>query len=223
VYRRFLNIYRSIIAQVADLLFPRSCLGCREQGITLCRNCLKDIPKPEKNLPDWTRALFSYKSPLIKNSIWRLKYKYTYDIGKVFGELLFEALTKEYYNAQSSETRSIYLIPIPISKKRMQERGYNQARLLTNAILSCDDSGIFKDGTHFLKRKEMQSRQSHTKNKSARLQNIQGSFIPGDPLPPQSHFILIDDVVTTGATLEEAKKILSQMGACKISAYAIAH
>ncbi len=223
MYRHFLNICRSFIAQAADLLFPQSCLGCGEQRIVLCRNCLKDIPKPEKNLPDWIGALFSYKSTLIKNSIWRLKYKYTYDIGKVFGELLFEVLFAEVSGVTSYGIQHVYLIPIPISNKRIKERGYNQAALLTNAILNHDHAGIFKDGSQFLKRREMISRQSHTKNKSERLKNIQGSFVRGIPLREGSHFILIDDVVTTGATLEEAKKVLIAMGATKVTAYAIAH
>ncbi len=221
MYHEFMHKLRIWGITLSDMIFPRTCLGCGSSGTTLCATCLSTIPAPHANLPDWIFALYSYKHPLIKKSIWRLKYNYTYDIGQQLGKSMHHFLLQKF-PLQTTHS-PVYLIPIPLSHKRMRERGYNQAALLSNAMITHDHSGMIQDGSFFLRRQEMQNRQSHTKNKSERLRNIQGSFLPGEPLPAPAHFILIDDVVTTGATLAEAKKVLVQMGAQKISALTIAH
>ncbi len=208
---------------ILNLLFPRGCLECGTRDVLICTSCLRSVPPPNLNLPDWIQALFSYKHPLIRTSIWRLKYNYTYELGILFGRALYDALIVDISDERVFQNLPMYLVPIPITTKRRHERGYNQAELLTREILRNDSGQIFKDGSQFLGRKEMKIRQSHTKNKSERLANIQNSFFLKCPLPVHAHFIIIDDVVTTGATLEEARRILQEAGAEKVTAYTIAH
>ena len=206
-----------------DIFFPRTCIGCGKERTALCRACVEALPKPATNIPAWIHALYSYKHSIAKESIWRLKYTHTHDIARVYGGYMYDAIIVDVSERGAFETHTVYLVPIPLPRSRMRERGYNQAALIAHAIREHDTEKLLCDGSHFLKRKDMPVRQSHTKHKSERLKNIIGSFYTSHPLPKNAHCILIDDVVTTGATLIEAKRILTQSGARKVSAYTIAH
>jgi ComF family protein len=184
------------------------------------------IPSPEPNLPDWISALFSYKHSIVRQSIWKIKYSHTYDLCRIYGELLYQRIVADLQSVLT-DTRAwtrptIYLVPIPITKKRLRERGYNQAEIIVQAILECDRDGVFAHGAP-LARREMPTRQSHTKHRSDRFRNIQGSFVPVSPISHAAYYVLIDDVVTTGATLLEAKSILVTNNASQVRAYTIAH
>jgi ComF family protein len=219
----FAQRIESLRTILLDVLFPRRCLGCDASHTTLCDGCLSHVELPVPNLPAHVHALYSYKNPLIKKAVWKLKYSRTHDIARVFGIRLSEMIIGDFGEDGLPLSNPIYLIPIPISSKRMRERGYNQAKLLTDAMLLRDTSGILRNGSMFLKRHDSHIRQSHTKGKQERLQNIVGSFYAPKNLESNAHYILIDDVVTTGATLREAKRALMAAGTRKVSAYAIAH
>ena len=208
---------------ILDLFFPRTCVGCGKNKTSLCHACLADISASHENLPTWIRARYSYKNPVIRTSIWHLKYKNNHDIARVYGRALYDMILEDISETALFENRAVYLVPIPLSRKRMNERGYNQAELLVRALLALDTDHAFQNGEKFLKRRDTENRQSHVKNKQARLKNIVDSFEVRGPLPEHAHFILIDDVVTTGATLREARKTLLTAGVKKISAYAVAH
>lgn len=223
MYSYIYSKFHSVLNSILDIIFPRLCLGCKSQQTLLCPGCLEKAPHPNANLPPWIKALYSYKYPIIKNSIWQLKYQYAYGLGRIYGEILYDAISEDLARDPRLRNLPLYIVPIPVTSKRKRERGYNQAGLISHALLSCDVSHTYKDGSRFLKRLEMELRQSHTKNKIERIRNIKGSFILGEPLPANSHFLLIDDVVTTGATLEEARRVLLLGGASYVSAYAIAH
>lgn len=223
MFRTFMYRCKTITERLVDIIFPRTCLGCGVANYSICNRCLSKVPAPNENLPDWIDAVFTYRNPLIKTAIWKLKYNNNYDAGKILGKHLYAFLLEQLHEKLPFERPPFYLIPIPISSKRFRERGYNQASIIVSAILCEDKIGIFADGSHFIAKKDTEQRQSHTKNKNARLHNIRGSFIPAQNLPPRAHCILIDDVVTTGATLVEARNVLIAMGAKKVNAYTIAH
>ena len=144
-------------------------------------------------------------------------------IADVYGKLLFDMLLQDIGEKALFENQEIFLVPIPLSRSRMRERGYNQSELLVNAILRADTSRALQNGSRFLRRKDTTLRQSHTKEKRDRLKNIINSFVVNEKISRRAHFILIDDVVTTGATLREARKTLRTAGARKIHAYIIAY
>lgn len=223
MYRSFAQFAQNLRNTLLDILFPRSCLGCGKAETTLCFACLADVKAPIDNLPAYIHALYTYKHPLIKKSIWKLKYNYTHDLARVFGSRIRDAILEDVSEGALPSAREIYLIPIPLASRRMRERGYNQTKLLSTAIRSTDTSGALLDGTALLKRNDMRVRQSHTKGKRERLKNIVGTFYATRALSPRAHYILIDDVVTTGATIEEARRVLMEAGARKVTAYAVAH
>jgi ComF family protein len=114
--------------------------------------------------------------------------------------------------------------PIPISKTRLKERGYNQTLLLAKALVHLDNNQNFKLEENILLKIKETLHQARLKNKKARLENLLGTFeVINIEKIQNRNIILIDDVVTTGATLTEAKKVLRKAGAKKIIAFSIAH
>ncbi len=156
-------------------------------------------------------SLFCYKDPKIKEMIWSIKFRGSKHFAKIFGELLWKKL---------KDKRGV-LIPIPIHPKRRKERGFNQCEWICEEILKHDVCHRLKYEPHILERLVHSEQQSHS-NKEERIKNIKGVFsvtrnISGEDV------ILVDDVITTGATINEVQQLLLKAGANSVSIYTIAH
>ena len=219
----------NILQSLAKLLFRDECLICREIGSPCCENCIKNIPGSmldnSRPLSEYIHPVFDYRNKTISKLIWRLKYSNGTYIADIFGERTHEvlqSLINELFEMRG--VTSIVFIPIPLSKKRLKERGYNQSELIMKATLKHELNVPYSIETKTLVRKNLSSSQVKTKNKSARLLNTQGSF---GVLGPESirgkDIVLFDDVVTTGATLSEARKVLLASGARSVHAIVLAH
>jgi ComF family protein len=168
--------------------------------------------------------MYDYRDPIIKKTIWFLKYRGKKSLAKIFASAMYYQ-----YMEELSDLSIIYdfknptLIPIPLSKKRYMERGFNQSELLCKELLILSPTSFVLEKNVLLKQKDT-PHQAHIKDRQTRLKNIIGSFYIKNPkIIKNKNIILIDDVTTTGATLSEAKKILKQAGAKKIIAITIAH
>lgn len=219
------TLLHSIWRTFLDILFPLACLGCKRPGTALCLTCLQTVPPPEKILDETIYSLFSYRHPLIRRSIWMLKYKNRPGITESMGKVLYERMIMEYDDLlQFKNFRSPIVIPIPLSKKREHSRGYNQAALLSRAALLHDVEKLFSYSDNLVLRARDTKPQAHIKNRMRRLENIRGSFIvPSQGEVRGKNIILIDDVTTTGATVREVKSVLKKAGARHIVAFTIAH
>ena len=172
---------------------------------------------------DWIHPLFAYNDKKVKAIIWELKYEDNTKVLETIGKLIFEeivALTSDILTFDT-EARFI-LLPIPITVSKKRERGYNQSEYIAKAILPNDLSHILLYAPQwFLKVKETES-QSHSQSKGARIQNLAGCFKANQEVSGK-YIILIDDVVTTGTTLREARQELLNTGARDVFAFTIAH
>lgn len=214
----------SILRSLFDLIFPERCVGCRSRETSLCDTCLSLVPPPRENPETWIHAVFSYKDPRIKKAVWLLKYKNRKRLAQTFGNALADLVLEDIAeNIQFERAAHIVLVPIPISRSRLRERGYNQAYLIAAALKNRLGDARISIENNLLKKEIDTKRQSHTKSRRERLENIVGSFSGIKAYNPRAIYILIDDVTTTGATLLEAKKILRAGGARKIKAYTVAH
>lgn len=218
---RFLNT-------ILDTIFPANCISCGKTGADLCVTCLNDSPTAERETAKWIFPLYDYRHSAIKKSLWLLKYKGRKRLAKVFAEAMHPVILEELSELSVMENfREPLLLPIPLSKKRYRERGYNQAELICEALIKISNlrHGVdVKLERGILIKPRDTEHQARIENRSKRLKNIIGSFgIKNPERVAGRNIILIDDITTTGATLAEARKVLRQAGARKVIAFAVAH
>ena len=212
-----------ILMHLLDIVFPVNCLVCKKTGTLLCIACLNDFPKAERQTEEWIYPLFDYRHPPMKRAVWLFKYAGKKNLVKTFGENLAEYIMLELSELEPLENfRNPILIPIPLSRKRLKERGYNQAELLCESILAKNKNLTYMKKV-LVKTKETEH-QARLKDRDNRLKNLIGSFEVVDiSLIKNRNIILVDDVTTTGATLTEAKKVLRKAGARKVIGFTLAH
>ncbi|MFA6353342.1 MAG: phosphoribosyltransferase family protein [Candidatus Paceibacterota bacterium] len=222
---RFLNT-------ILDIVFPIKCMLCGKTGVDLCLDCLKEAPGAERESIKWVFPLYDYRHPTIKKSLWLLKYKGKKRLANIFAEIIYDKILEELSELSILENFvKPILIPIPLSSKRYRERGYNQAELICKELIKINHLrhgvNMQLENNILIKIKETEH-QARIKNRNIRLKNLIGSFAVKNKeknlnLIKNRNIILIDDITTTGATLNEARKILKQAGARKIIAFTVAH
>lgn len=189
----------------------KSCFRCGQpldnENITECGQCLQKI------IPfDRTIALFHYKKPidiLIKG----LKFTNKLIYARILGDLLGAKLQQSYKHDKPPDT----IIPVPLHKKRLQERGYNQALEIARPIASKFNIPIDYQSCQKVK---------HTKAQASipaqeRLNNMQKAFVVSKKFCAK-HIAIIDDVITTGATIRELSAAFRQHGAQTIDIWCCA-
>jgi ComF family protein len=196
-----------------NFLFPQKCLGCGEENSALCRECLAKIGMPTAPKEDNIFSASDYGDEVVKKAIWMLKYRGAKNLAEPLAELIFQ-------RTLFPKNGLGLVVPIPLSKKRKRERGYNQAELL--AIQLAEKIKIPVCADALVKIKDTPAQVS-VKNRSERLKNLDGAFaVKNAEKISGRNVILIDDVSTTGATLKEAKKVLRNAGAKKIISAVVA-
>lgn len=218
---RFLNT-------ILNIVFPPKCILCGKYGIDLCRECLKDIPAAERECAEWIFPLYDYRNPTIKKSLSLFKYKGKKRLAYIFAINIYDKITEELSELSIMENFvEPILIPIPLSPKRYRERGYNQAELICKELVKTDsvrDENKFNLENNVLFKIKDTEHQAHIKDRRIRLKNLTNTYgIKNRELIKGRNIILIDDIITTGATLNEARKILKQNGARKVIAFTVAH
>lgn len=210
---------------IVDILFPLRCIGCKKSDFYICDECIDKIPEPNHEKLEEIEACFDYQHPLIKKAIWDLKYynkkHASVALGKQLGIYMYEEI---------SELRQIYrgqkfiIIPVPLSKERFRERGYNQAEYLAHAFAQSFHEDIFEINTNIVLKTRDTGHQARIHNKKIRLKNIIGAFILNKNINLNNRIVFVlDDVTTTGATLTEIIKILKKAGAREVRGIAVAH
>ena len=239
----------SFLNTILDIVFPVKCILCGKTGVDLCLECLRDAPGAERESAKWIFPLYDYRYPVVKKSLWLLKYKGKKRLARVFAEIIYEKILEELSELSVLENFiNPILVPIPLSPKRYRERGYNQAQLICEEILKIQKRNyltppashssplqqgwrgaggeVFTLENNILIKIKDTEHQARIKNRNERLKNIIGSFgVKNEKinLIKNRNIILIDDILTTSATLNEARKTLKQAGARKIIAFTVAH
>lgn len=174
-----------------DILFPIQCLGgCGTYDTYLCTECSKQFHEIKKE--DNHYYLDEYKNPLLKECIHQLKYGYSEELGKILGKLLANSIDQDFD----------YIIPVPIHKKRRKERGFNQTELLAKEF-------DIETNLNLVKVKNTKSQM--TLKKIDRLKNLSNSFKYQNNINiADKKLLILDDVYTTGTTVEEIEKVLKK-------------
>lgn len=198
------------------LLYPQICFGCGtdqiEKAMPLCPKCVQDLPSTDffsinENPIEkifWGRAaiesagalLFFTKDSLVQTLITQLKYHHNKKVGILFGRLIGQAIEVEAKFKQID-----LMIPIPISSSKINSRGYNQSEVIATGMQEVWNRPILCD----VLIKRSWSNSQTKKNRKARLQQVPDLFFLQKPTCIEGkHVLLVDDVLTTGATLEAA-------------------
>jgi len=212
------NFFNSIL----DILLPK------RRNFTLVREMneetLYSLPKgaPVEN-EDWIYPLFYYKDPRVKALIWEIKYKENLSLLGDVGKIMYEEIVGIISDVSLFDSNAEFLlIPIPITTERRIERGYNQTEYIAKAVLHNDTRRVMTYAPQWFQKTRETNRQSHSETKQQRIENLVGCFYADDRVYGK-YIILIDDVVTTGSTLLEAKNTLTKKGIKDVYAFTIAH
>lgn len=198
----------------AHLFFPHNCLGCGtdvlENNSLLCTQCFLQLPETgfvqitdnpiEKifygriKIHAAASAYYFTKDSLLQHLVKQLKYHANKDVGYYLGKLLgYELLKSLRFNIVDT------IVPMPLNTKKEKMRGYNQAAIIADGIASVWNKPVVKDS---LERKIFTETQTH-KDRISRWQTMQGVFSVTDAEAIKGrNILLVDDVITTGATLE---------------------
>lgn len=240
---------------ILDTLFPRFCVSCQREGKFICGECFEKISAAENNLcplcfgaptekrrtklgavcqkckPDssFQRILSvgSYNDHLLRELIHIFKYNSVKELSEPLGILikrLVKIKTKNIFNRLNKNKTVI--VPVPLHKRRLRERGFNQSEVLAEKLSEHTGFPVAKD-IIIRRRASMPQADIKDKNKEIQIQrrkqNIKNAFkITNPKFIEGKNVILIDDVATTCATLEECALLLKQSGAKKIWGFVMA-
>lgn len=207
-----LNIFKTII----NLIFPISEMGARVNNISNEELSDSNI-RCKNNINSNIQSIFIYKNPLIRELVWQIKYKKNNHALKCAGYALYNEIIKNNSKA--------ILVPIPISKQRRNERGYNQCELIINEIIKLDTNNNFKKVFDLLIRNRNTTKQTF-KDRNNRINDSKSIFSINNNLVSdyfRENIIIIDDVMTTGSTINSAIECLSNAGFENIRVITLAH
>ena len=234
-----------LINWILDLLFPKFCLGCQKEGFYICPDCFKKIEINKfsncficgRRWPNnsvcstcqrktkLTGLLIasSWENPLLRQIIYEYKYRFIKDLSIPLSNLLIIFLNHSGFFTQHLplDINSYILIPVPLHKRRLIWRGFNQAELLAKQLNKHLKIPMINN---LIIRSRHTRPQMDIKDQKERRENIKQAFkwSPAFKQKILSHskgwspitgkiVILIDDVCTTGSTLEECAKILKPL------------
>lgn len=233
---------------IIDSLFPISNADKLLFSYTK-EQALQELPKAPQTPFLNTYLVFAYKNELVIRLIWNIKYKKNMQAVGIGGYALYEKITPSplklrrasnnpsyalrsatSFEGQAITNKQILLVPIPMTRKRKNERGFNQCELLVDEIIKLDKTGQLITYKDLLIRTVHQDRQT-LKDRRSRLEDAKGVFsinenvfTPSDNVSIKNlPIIIIDDVITTGSTMKEAMETLRSAGFKQVIGISLAH
>lgn len=201
--------------RILNLLFPPKCVLCQrilgKEETDLCHSCRKEtkaFPKPKTRIPNiaqW-RSLWYYDGN-VRQSLLRYKFRGKQSYSRLYGQMLALSV------AQQLDGRFDLLTWVPISAKRKRSRGFDQTEMIVRQIgqeLGIPVTPLFVKIRH-------NKPQSGCKSREARKANVLGVYRVTEPASVAGkRILLVDDILTTGATVSECARVLLTAGAAQI-------
>ena len=223
-----------IFEGLLELVYPTYCAGCGQHGQSVCPECLNSLPlieskfclkcgKPcnylveecrecrgKKFFFSQARSLGLYKGKL-RDLVHKFKYGNSRALADVFAGLLVERVERKFFEVD-------LITCVPLSGPKRDERGFNQAQLLAEKIAQKVDVPFLD-----LILQERETQDQSRLQAAERRKNVKGVFsVHRDQLPKAARIILVDDVFTTGSTVNECSRVLKKAGADSIRVATIA-
>ena len=226
------SIYRSIWNGL-DMIFPPLCGGCKKPGSRWCADCQKrapvlpepvcetcglpmlktgmcDLCREEKPAFHSLRAWCVFDEP-VRDALLRLKYRHDVGLGDALAGQVIDFVRSLHWPID-------VVVPIPLGKKRLKERGYNQTALIAHP-LALSLKLTYAPGALV---RQHETRSQVGLNKSERQKNVRGAFAASRTMINGKTVLVVDDVSTTGSTLSSGAEALFASGAKDVYALTIA-
>ena len=221
-----------IVQIILDVLFPPRCLFCdrlcRQKVCEVCRGKLEYIGEPrcsrcgkpiryneqelcydctdKKRYFETGRSLWLHRD-MVSDALYRFKYHYRSADAEYYGEEL-----ARQYGSQIRRWQIEQIIPVPLHSRRYRSRGFNQAEKIAETLGAVMGISVSKKAVcrqrATIPQKELSS--------SERRRNLQGAFRVARNARLQDHVLVIDDIYTTGSTIDEMAKVLKKSGVRKV-------
>jgi ComF family protein len=227
-----MNIKHSLKQTFNDFLhlfYPYNCIGCGTDVVNddqqLCFNCFSELPfthfedraanPVEKifygrsNIEQAAAVLYFTKHSIVQRLLFELKYKSNRNAGLFLGRLIGNAMmhSERFQNID-------LLVPMPLNERRLKQRGYNQADIL---IAGIQEKISIASSSNAVIRSLYTQTQTH-KDRTARWQSMEHVFKVADQNEiTDKHILIVDDVITTGATMEALANCIHSHADCRIS------
>ena len=216
---------RFIKDAVLNFLFPMGNVYSSCETVKL-EDLIRKLHPHVSEMPISTIALFRYKDTDISNLIKGLKYHGYKRSAELFGFYMGDYLLEEFSNEELlGSFKDPVLVPVPITQSKKIKRGYNQSALISKyAVKQLRKFATIEIAYDVLKRIGVAISQTKTESKEERESNVAHQFIVTQKAKIRGrNVLLIDDVVTTGATLKSAADTLMKAGAKEVRAIVVAH
>jgi ComF family protein len=223
-----------VISSIIDFFYPRICPGCKIALVKgencICSKCLFQLPRTnfladKENVVAkifWGRIyienaasfLYFQKGGRLQEILHHLKYRKLGQIGVELGQLFGKELIQSHF------AEANVIVPVPLHPSRLRKRGYNQSEKIGQGI--SETMGIPMI-TNAIKRVQKNESQTH-KSRYDRWENVEQIFKISDTFTlTGKHVLLVDDVITTGATIEACAHEILKTPNCKVSIVTIAY
>lgn len=226
---------RKVADIIVDTLFPKTCPICDKtigRKETICNKCINKIhyieePKCKKcgkqlneeeteycadcrvtkHIYNAGIAAFLYDD-IISKSIYRFKYHNRRTYAQYYGQAIFKK-----YEKQIRRWDADVIIPVPVHEKKLIKRGYNQAELIARELGKC--LGMDVDGCYLQRIVDTKPQKEMARNE--RKKNLENAFKICDNVVKYNKIILVDDIYTTGSTIDECAQVLIEGGATTVN------
>ncbi|MCS6842269.1 MAG: ComF family protein [Roseiflexaceae bacterium] len=205
----------TVLDSLLSLLLPDRCAGCGRLGALLCDECRHKLVVYDEDLPrvadqlTGVRIAYVFEGPL-RHALHQLKYRRRRRVARPLGTLMASRLHTHPIPCDA-------LIPVPLHQQRLRERGFNQAELLAREVARTTDFPLIVGPLVRLRATKQQA----LLDVAERIENVADAFAWKGPAPP-ARVVLVDDVLTTGATVNACAAALRAGGAREVYALALA-
>ena len=201
------QLSRSLLDALADLVYPPHCVACGKMGCWLCHECLgrmpEGLPAAQPEAETVLQGLYSVypHTGAVQRAVHALKYEGVRVLSVPLGEMLYRrwAATGEHVD---------WIVPVPLHRRRAKQRGYNQSQLLATELARQLTVPLAPGMLARARETTSQVGLGHQQ----RWDNVWGAFVCADDRVQGARVLLIDDVYTTGATLEACAWALLEGG-----------
>jgi len=202
-----------------DWFFPPHCLGCNIEGEIICPDCYAAIKRVPKNTCPYCNAYvsksghcphcnnhkpayskfraFAYYGGVIREAVHHLKYQNDIGVSRVLAGYLLKVVQAENWDFD-------LIVPVPLSRRKFEQRGYNQAERLAIPLAKDFSTPLSTDALIRIKENDSQV----NLDVNSRRENVRGVFEADPAVVKGKKILLVDDVLTTGATMESASQAL---------------